>query len=475
MMQNTVTIKYLVRAAKHTKIVALKIRFLTKVALINTLLTAMTLFSPAAVSQDWVYTVRPGDTLWDLCQAHTTKADCWLRVGPYNGVEYPKNLQPGTRIKFPTAWLIHHPQSAEVVFLLGTGTVLNTLKENQNDALAPMPLTTDTDLNIGDQITLDQGAVAGIKFGDESIMTVNGGLNGATIILDQITMGPNGPITDTKIRLEKGALQTRVPKRQPAIEFEVKTPSVVAAVRGTEFYLNATEDTTLHGVLSGEVATNNPLNDQTVKAGYGLVALNNQPLPKPEALLPPPNILWPASRPPKKPWALTEAVQWEKSPKAKAYVVSAFNENNIAIHTVKTKKDSHQLKKIPLGCYQIRVSAISKSGLKGMYSEVPGCLRQPLPATEAIHIDKGELSWTPVESANHYRVTVLHIDGTQTTLETPAPSLELPKNQTAIEAITVQAINSEDEPGKEKRLQVADSDRYGWLKFLPFALIIIGL
>ena len=55
----------------------------------------------SAVSSEWIYSVRPGDTLWDLCKTYTTKIDCPTKLGERNHVSLPKRLPPGYLIRFP--------------------------------------------------------------------------------------------------------------------------------------------------------------------------------------------------------------------------------------------------------------------------------------------------------------------------------------------------------------------------------------
>src|SRR5690606_35243695 len=76
-------------------------------------------FLAVTFAEDWVYTVRKGDTLWDLCIEYTIEKNCWLTIGPYNQVDFPPSLAPGTRIRFPAAWLKNQPVKVEILYFSG--------------------------------------------------------------------------------------------------------------------------------------------------------------------------------------------------------------------------------------------------------------------------------------------------------------------------------------------------------------------
>jgi len=460
------------RHQKPLRINALNIKRCKRGFTISALLVL--LFLPLiSYSQDWVYSVRPGDTLWGLCKSHTVKSDCWQKIGPYNRVEYPKTLQPGTRIKFPTAWLIKRPQNAKIIYLFGAAT----FSTSSSLILKPLPLRVNHSLQVGDQIWLKPGAIAGVQFADQTVMTILGGLEGSDIIFDQITMGDQGPITDTKVRLNKGNIQTKVPKKAPAIQFEVTTPSVVAAVRGTEFYLQASEDTTAHGVLKGSVGLENSLNTTEVPAGFGIIAGRNKPLTKPEKLLSPPTLIVNSSAKPDAPWNLAKKIQWSPVLNATHYTVELTNKNDLIIYSKLASTTSHRFKSVPVGCYQIRLSAVSQSTLKGLPSSNTGCQYQPLSKPKDLDLKNLHLSWTPVEGASRYRIVIINKnkDIVPTTHYAKTANFILNENPAHIFAIEVNAEDDGANVGKPKRLQLAPKPKNGWLYFTSLALILIGL
>ena len=83
-------------------------------ALLGVLLLGSSLFSTVSFSADWQYTVRPGDSIWVICDEYTQYPNCWRELPDYNQIANPKNLSIGHQIKIPAAWLKQVPLAALV-------------------------------------------------------------------------------------------------------------------------------------------------------------------------------------------------------------------------------------------------------------------------------------------------------------------------------------------------------------------------
>lgn len=80
------------------------------------------LVSTGANADDWLYTIKPGDTLWEVCADYVTgpKPQCIAKLHAYNTrITNKRRLPPGMRIKIPVTLLKHPPQSAVVEFTQG--------------------------------------------------------------------------------------------------------------------------------------------------------------------------------------------------------------------------------------------------------------------------------------------------------------------------------------------------------------------
>lgn len=104
----------------------------------------------------------------------------------------------------------------------------------------------------------------------------------------QITLSAVG--TATTIDVESGSIFSKVGKRQPGQTFQIRAQTMVAAVRGTEFYFaygkkkSAKADLWLC-VNEGQVnvVDSSSKSDVNVNAGEGIVIPSNKEIPKPRA------------------------------------------------------------------------------------------------------------------------------------------------------------------------------------------------
>ena len=83
------------------------------------LLSLTLLVAAAAHSQEWLYTVRPGDNLWNVTADYLTRMDYWPKLQTLNGVADPEHLPPGMKLRIPVAWLKRLPTTALVLSVQG--------------------------------------------------------------------------------------------------------------------------------------------------------------------------------------------------------------------------------------------------------------------------------------------------------------------------------------------------------------------
>ena len=63
-------------------------------------------------AQDWLLTVRQGDSLWKLSEIYLKDVSYYQRLQQYNGITTPRGIQPGSVLRIPIAWLKHRKRSA---------------------------------------------------------------------------------------------------------------------------------------------------------------------------------------------------------------------------------------------------------------------------------------------------------------------------------------------------------------------------
>lgn len=122
-------------------------------------------------------------------------------------------------------------------------------------------------LAAGDTIRTGTDSIADILFGDAGIMRIQSGSNvSMASIMDPVTGDtrldmPGGTVTVTLSKMKKGT-------------FSVKTPTAVAAVRGTTFRISADQKSSRLDVVTGSVTVNPVQNNAVVPAVEKTVGTN---------------------------------------------------------------------------------------------------------------------------------------------------------------------------------------------------------
>lgn len=409
-------------------------------------------FTQSVLADDWLYTVRKGETLWGLCEKYTNVKDCWLKIGEYNGVTFPRIMPPGTRIRFPVAWLKLAPIPVELTFIHGVVEVKKKSGETLQAAIGDKVF-------MGDSVITADESSATLLFADGSVSVLNAN---SRIIMDLLSVNNATAIVDSRIVLERGNVSTKVPKyiaidddssqkepdptginkgdqphsrvkvkntliknntaTQRRSRFQITTPSAVAAVRGTDFSVSANEsgDEMRSAVYSGEIVISKEvviskganlsskntgdesLAQQSLPVGFGLFVKKNEPLPKPVALLPAPTF-----EPKPKLRALPLSMSWDEVKGAKAYTLSVYSgelsDQLLVTQTVLEQQWMSSM--LEEGCYTVAVRAIDSNDLVGYAVSTDVCVATK-PAAPVITFDPlmQQISWSNIENTQGYRV-----------------------------------------------------------------------
>lgn len=357
---------------------------------ITLLLLAGFMANSVTAQSDWIYTVKPGDTLWDLCLEFTDKPLCWMEIGAYNAVEYPPSLAPGTRIRFPIAWLKAKPAPARVVHVQGEVFV-------QQPASAWVDAQTGDELVIGSRLRTHDDSSATLRFADDSTLMLEAN---SEIHMDRLTRHGETGMVDSRLNLYSGAARSSVKKREPQTQFQITTPSAIAAVRGTEFRVSATANSMQGEVFNGEIYIVEPTHDDrsTLAEGYGIRVLQGERLPEPTPLL-----AAVVFEPQTAERVHPQPIRWQPLDTAAHYKVELLQADASEQQILQTTVVEPGFTPPPqlLGCATLRVSAVDTQGLQGMPATAGFCTALAAPA---ITLNKGRLQWPPMAAASRYRI-----------------------------------------------------------------------
>jgi hypothetical protein len=209
-----------------------------------TLLFLAQLAPHAQAAEEFSLVVVPGDTLIGISQRLLDDPARWPELKRLNRLKYNTRLKPGSRLRIPLDWLRWSERTAEVIFV--QGQVMGTLSG------ASAALAAGMVLKAGD--SFDTGAAGALSLRlSEGTTVVFPPQTQAGLARSREAAGTG--VQATTIDLKKGSADSTVaPLKNPASRFEVRTPRVVTAVRGTRFRVTAEGDASRHEVVTGAVA-----------------------------------------------------------------------------------------------------------------------------------------------------------------------------------------------------------------------------
>ncbi len=303
-----------------------------------------------ANADHWQYTVRPGDTLWNLCERFAQDpVFCWRQLAANSAVADPQRMAPGKVILIPLSWLKEKPVSARAERVHGKVW----LHAGNGD---PEPVENGAEIAFGDTIETGEAGSVVVRFADNSEVAVKPDTVLKVNHYRRFVDVGNEP---TELELERGAIRNTVtPRDTDARVFRVYTPGVMTAVRGTQYHIRVTDEAvTLNEVVKGEVAVSAAHSATPVPAGYGTLARSGQAPAKPVKLLPAPEVTLKAG-------SRGLRAEWPPVEGAEAYSVELFDANGVLLQSEQVSEPQWRAKP-EAGDYQLLVRAIDARGLRG--------------------------------------------------------------------------------------------------------------
>lgn len=357
-------------------------------------------------AEDWVYTVRPGDNLWNLSARHLTAIAYWKRLQAINHIIDPLTIPPGTKLRIPVPWLKKFPMLARVAATVGKVEVFD------EDTGRSSPATAGSYLVLGDAVRTDKDSNTTLEFVDGSRLLLQ---SDSYLKLHHLGVYGSTGMTDTRLNLERGRLETQVtPEAGPASRFEISTPAAVTSVRGTDYRIGTAPAATESRaeVLSGGVDVRSAGVSRLVPGGYGTVAANDRPPLPPVELLPPPDVsALPASFD-----RVPIQLALPGLPGAEAYrlQISAAGEGARLLFDRHYRSTSLRGPDLADGEYRLRVRAIDGRGLEGANAEHRFVLNarpeppfpiEPKPQA-AVPVDAPVFAWSKKETIGRYHFQI---------------------------------------------------------------------
>lgn len=249
-------------------------------------LTSLLTFSAQAAAEEWIYTVRPGDNLWNVSERHLTSMQYVNRLQQLNRIPNAYTIPPGTKIRIPVAWTKQRTEGvyARVVNIHGAA-MLKRVNMPEN-----VPVELGMQLYAGDEIKSENDAFVTVEFLDKSRMRLQ---DNSHIRINEMKVFGDYGLVDTLIELQQGRTENTVPsKSEIGTRFRIKTPSAVSSVRGTDFRVGTltNDEDTNSEILTGLVQVSGDQKAINVSAGFGTVTILGAPPSPPVKLLPPPDL-----------------------------------------------------------------------------------------------------------------------------------------------------------------------------------------
>ena len=358
--------------------------------------------SPAAAAAG-IYTIRPGDTLWTFGREYLGRPGDWQRLQDYNRIRDPQLLTPGTRLRVPFAWMRAQPVAARVI---GVGGRVDVSRAGTPGTAR---LVVGAEIGPGDDVTTGVDGSATIELADGSRVVVG---PDARIVFDVLSAFKGTGMVDSRLRLERGRVQTQVTPHRG--RFRIWTPAAATVVRGTTFRaaFDASGRVARTEVTTGVVETSAAGAQVSVEAGTGVAVTEGAPPAPPRRLLPAPDLGAPVTS-----RRLPVRIALPAVPGAVAYHLELAPDRpdaslawvGDATTGVFTPGD------LPDGVYVVRARAVDDQGLHGMEASSaltldarPFAPALMAPAAEATVPEvTPTFRWSRPEGATGYRVQVV--------------------------------------------------------------------
>jgi hypothetical protein len=318
-----------------------------------------------------IYITRAGDSLYEFAQRYLRNPDDWKQIAQLNNVSEPRHLQRGIALRVPVALLRRDGLTAKVIATSGPAS-------EALGASPAAPLVVGATLAEGERVQTGEDGFATLEFADGTHLVIP---PNTSLELRSLRKTALTGTTDRVVDLHRGEVDSEVTRATKKDDrFQIRSPSVVAGVRGTRFRVNydSGNGSTAVEVLEGAVgvdadasgqgapAPGVPLADSTelVVARHGSLTQAGGAVGSPVALLGAPALVNP-SKVQDNPSVVFDIAPTQD---AHGYRVQVGRDAGLLDMIRDLQSDSPHVDAgaLPDGTYFVRISAIDSNGLRGM-------------------------------------------------------------------------------------------------------------
>ena len=238
----------------------------TRLAAVLILLAANPAFAQAPTTGVYRYKVKAHDTFSALAAQYLVTERKWRDLQSLTRVRNPRRLPSGSELVIPMTWLRYTNEPAKLAGFRGAVTI--GWEGKQLGPALGMAIAEGADLATG------PNSSATLVLADQSRITLPSQTRVKVVSLRRLVIAGS---VDYRFKLEQGKVQTQVsPVTQPYGRYLIDTPTIMTAVRGTEYRVtyDAAALAASAEVLGGTVgvAPDSVGQSQFVGKGKGVVA-----------------------------------------------------------------------------------------------------------------------------------------------------------------------------------------------------------
>ena len=316
-----------------------------------TLITLCLAGTSHADTGDWLYTIKPGDTLWSIARTHLGTLAHAPALQKLNAIRNPYSLKPHTTLRIPLQLMRQHSPGSTVTDLVGDATLDGQAMSTGRRYTLTAGQIIRTAPNSALKLMLEEGSL--VSIGPNTRFTVK-----------EATHYPSTGASNTWLSVESGSIDNSIIKN-PLMQnrYTIQTPSAMTAVRGTGFRVNVAEaDRSTTEVVEGRVEVSGNSSSQAVSAGFGSVTRRGE-APGDSVTLPPA----PDLRPLATVQAFSPAIlQWAPADGMAGYQANLMQTQPARRMIDDTlRKTAHWYPTLADGHYQLSVRSQLPSGLQG--------------------------------------------------------------------------------------------------------------